>query len=210
MRTRIINSNQGKINKSPHTLSTAIAVIGMGVWYPGASDLLQLWENVLARLQQFRRLPKQRLPLSEYYDPDSTVPDKTYGTRAAVIDGFEFDWASKRIPKTVFESTDVVHWLALEIALKAMEDARADGDYVYAVLRGWGISSDGKGGITAPSSEGQAMALRRAYERAGYSPRELDFIEGHGTATPVGDRVELEGMALGLTADGEVEPVHVA
>jgi len=323
------------------------------------------------------------LPISDYYDPDPTVPDKTYGKQMAVIDGFEFDWAGKRIPKPTFESTDIVHWLALEVALqsladagytpdsvpsdqtglvvgntltgevsrtntlrlrwpyiarslraavqslglapstgealetmieeyhkqplspitqdtlagtlsntiagricnylnlhgggytvdgacsssliaiataarglmdgeldlalaggvdvsldpieivgfaktkalttkemavydrgasgfipgegcgfvvlKRLEDARQDGDYVYAVLRGWGISSDGAGvGITAPSGSGQALALQRAYAKAGYSPQELDFIEGHGTGTPVGDRAELKGITLAM------------
>ncbi|MEH2270500.1 MAG: SDR family NAD(P)-dependent oxidoreductase [Nostoc sp.] len=364
-----------------------IAVIGMGCWYPGARDLRQLWENILSRRRQFRESPDRRLPLADYYDPDPTVPDKTYGKRMAVIEGFEFDWASKRIPKTVVETADIAHWVALEVAiaaledsgytranvpgertgvilgnsltgeqtrsnnmrlrwpfiqrvihaaakakglplqvidelaiameeyyksvfspftedtlsgnlsntiagricnffnfhgggytvdgacsssliavataanalsngdldlalaggvdisldtfelvgfaktgaltskdmtvydkkasgfipgegagfvvLKRLEDARADNDYIYAVLNGWGISSDGKGGLTAPSREGQAKALRRAYNRAGYSLNNVDFIEGHGTGTPVGDRVELEGIALAMGANSE-------
>ncbi|WP_414578975.1 type I polyketide synthase [Anabaena sp. CCY 9402-a] len=368
----------------------AIAVIGMGCHYPGASDLSKLWENILARRRQFRQMPDQRLPVSEYYDPEPTTPDQTYGDRAGVIDGFQFDWPGKRIPKSTVESTDIVHWLALEVALKALQDAgytrqsvatersgvvlgntltgehtrsqtmrlrwpyvrralraagkakglpsstveelvvmmeqfyksvfapitedtlagglsntiagrvcnffnfngggytvdgacsssliavataatalangdldlalaggvdisldtfeligfaktgaltgqdmtvydrrasgfipgegcgfvvlkrladaQADGNYVYAVLNGWGISSDGKGGITAPSKVGQSQALRRAYERAGYSPHKLDFIEGHGTGTPVGDRTEIEGIALAMSADGELAP----
>ncbi|MEI2583443.1 SDR family NAD(P)-dependent oxidoreductase [Scytonema sp. PRP1] len=353
----------------------------------GAHHLPQLWENILAKRVQFRRIPEQRLPLSEYHDPDPTAPEKTYGTRAAVIDGFEFDWVSKRLPKGTVESADIVHWLALEVALKALEDAgytrgnvvtersgvvlgntltgeqmrshmmrlrwpfvqramraaaearglpselvndlvetteeyyksafqpitedslagclsntiagricnfldfngggyvvdgacsasliavataatalanndldlalaggvdvsldpfeivgfakmgaitrqdmtvydrhasgfipgegcgfvvlkrledaRRDGNYVYAVLRGWGISSDGRGGVTAPKREGQAIALLRAYTRAGYSPNDVDFIEGHGTGTPVGDRTELEAIGLVMGSDRE-------
>ncbi len=368
----------------------AIAVIGMGCYYPDASHTQRLWENVLARRRQFRQLPDQRLPLSEYYDPDPTVPDKTYGSRAAVIDGFEFDWANRRIPKTTVDSTDIVHWLALETAaqalkdagytrssvpteltgvvlgntltgeqtrsstirlrwpyvkralqaaakarglsqtaiaalvetmeefyksvfapitedslagglsntiagricnffnfdgggytvdgacsssliavataasalangelnlalaggvdvsldtfeligfaktgaltaddmnvydrkasgflpgegcgfvvLKRLEDARAAGDYVYAIVRGWGISSDGKGGITAPNKVGQSKALLRAYKKAHYSIHNVDFIEGHGTGTPVGDRTELEGIDLAINADGQIAP----
>ncbi|MCK5323753.1 MAG: polyketide synthase, partial [Desulfobulbaceae bacterium] len=72
---------------------------------------------------QFRRLPDQRLPLDDYYSPDPTAPDKTYGYRAALIDGFDFDWASRRIPFSTFKATDIVHWLALEIADKALADA---------------------------------------------------------------------------------------
>ncbi|NEO45905.1 MAG: type I polyketide synthase, partial [Moorea sp. SIO4A3] len=370
--------------------TSKIAVIGMGCYYPGANNLRQLWENILTRRRQFRRTPDVRLPLSEYYDPDPKTPDKTYGSRMAVIDGFEFDWANRRIPKTAVESTDIVHWLALEVAFKAiedagysrqtiptektgvilgntltgeqtrsstlrlrwpyvrkalqttaqakgmsptatesfiatmeeiyksafapitedslagglsntiagricnffnldgggytvdgacsssliavttaakslasgdldlalaggvdisldtfeligfaktgaltatdmtvydrkasgfipgegsgfvvlkrLEDARRDGDYVYAVVQGWGISSDGKGGITAPSKIGQSKALRRAYEKADYNSHDLDFIEGHGTGTPVGDRTELEGIALAVAQDGELAP----
>jgi enediyne polyketide synthase len=354
----------------------------MACRYPGAQSLREFWENVLARRQQFRRMPDCRLPLSDYHDPDPAVPDKTYLTRAAVLDGFQFDAVARRIPRSTVESTDIVHWLALETALlaledagygrdnvptersgvllgntltgeqtraetmrlrwpfvrrtlaaaavgfppevvarlaevmeryyksafapvtedtlagglsntiagricnfldfhgggytldgacsssliaiataaaalenrdldlalaggvdvsldpfelvgfaktgaltakemrvydrrasgfipgegcgfvvlKRLEDARSDGDYVYAVLRGYGISSDGRGGITAPSAKGQAAAIRRAYERAGYEMTEIAFVEGHGTGTAVGDPAELEGIALALGA----------
>ncbi len=376
--------------QTSETSNLQIAVVGLGSYYPGAGNLLTLWENVLARRSQFRSLPKQRLPLLEYYDANPAAPDKTYGDRAAVIDGFEFDWVNWRIPKAAFDSTDIVHWLALETAtqalkdagysreqvptqktgvivgntltgeqtrtttlrlrwpytrralqtaaqvqnlssatakalietmeqiyksafapitedslagglsntiagricnafnldgggytvdgacsssllavitaanalsnrdldlalaggvdvsldpfeligfakvgaltangmsvydrrssgfipgegcgfvvLKRLEDAQAAGDYVYAVLNGWGISSDGKGGITAPSQAGQAKALGRAYAKARYSPHRLDFIEGHGTGTAVGDRVELEGIAAAVRAGGEIAP----
>jgi enediyne polyketide synthase len=91
------------------------------------------------------------------------------------------------------------------IVLKRLEDAKRDGDYIYAVIRGWGISSDGKGGITAPSVEGQATALRRAYARAGVSMATLSFIEGHGTGTPLGDRTELRAVERALEQDEAVE-----
>lgn len=88
------------------------------------------------------------------------------------------------------------------VGMKRLEDARRDGDKVYAVLDGWGMSSDGKGGITAPSVVGQSLALRRAYQRAGVGAGELDFIEGHGTGTAVGDRTELLGIAKALASLG--------
>jgi acyl transferase domain-containing protein len=367
-----------------------IAVVGLGCWYPGARGPQQLWENILTRRREFRRLPDERLPLSDYHVPDRATPDKTYGRRAAVLDGFEFDWARSRIPQATYDTTDIVQWLALEVAnlalvnagfhrdsvlrdrtgvivgntltgehtrsqsmrlrwpfvrrallaaaatrglagpaaeelaktteqvyksvfapvtedtlagglsntiagricnyfdfhgggytvdgacsssllavctaanllndrdldmalaggvdisldtfemigfaktgalspdemrvydqrgngfipgegcgfvvMKRLEDARAAGDTVYAVLHGWGVSSDGKGGLTAPKREGQAAALRRAYQRAGYSPATLDFIEGHGTGTRVGDKVELEAIATALSEAGVETP----
>jgi len=357
----------------------AIAVIGMACYYPDAPDLRSFWENILSRRRAFRRIPDRRLPLSEYYDADPLAPDKTYANRAAVIDGFEFDWIKRGIPKTVVESSDIAHWLALEVAIRAMEDAgysrgntpsdrsgvilgntltgehsrsqnmrlrwpyvkktliasakkrqlaadviedivstmevyyksafapvtedtlagnlsntiagricnyldlhgggytvdgacssslialataanalstgtldlavvggvdisldtfelvgfaktnaltkkdmnvydrnasgfipgegagfvilkrlqnaRAHGNYIYSILRGWGMSSDGKGGMTAPKAQTQALAIRRAYGKAGYGLDDIDFIEGHGTGTVAGDRAELEGIA---------------
>lgn len=359
---------------------TDIAIIGMACWYPGARNLIQNWENILAKRRQYRRILDKRLPLSDYYDPKKSTPDKTYGKYACYIDGFEFDWIGRRVPKSAFDSTDIVHWLALDVATKAiddagldlktastssigvivgnsltgewsrsnslrmrwpyvaralrasakkrglsqpeiealiqtmepifksafppitedtlagnlsntiagrianvldlagggytvdgacsssliavvtaanhlvnrqmntalaggvdisldtveligfakvgalteadmkvydrtasgfipgegsgfvvlkrLEDAVRDGNKIYAVLKGWGISSDGKGGITAPTVIGQSIALERAYEQAGYPLSACQFIEGHGTGTSVGDRIEIEGVAL--------------
>src|SRR5262249_17276409 len=87
--------------------------------------------------------------------------------------------------------------------LKRLSDARRDGDYVYAVLKGWGVSSDGAGGITAPTTYGQSLAILNAYTRAGYSPLDLDFVEGHGTGTAVGDPIELRGIVRAMTEHGE-------
>ena len=362
-----------------HTSNDDIAVIGLSCYYPGAKTPKDFWQNILAKRQQFRDMPNCRLPLKEYWHPEKKHPDTTYGRKAAVIDGYNFDWKKRKITKTSYESTDIVQWLALDTALaaledaglnfqemtdkdktgvivgnsltgeftrsenmrlrwpyvrkvlkktaqkfdwsaektaefekemeilyksiffpitedslagalsntiagricnfcdfhgggyvvdgacsssilsvitaanalsskemdvaiaggvdisldtlelvgfakagaltdkemkvydenrsgfmpgegcgmvvlKRLEDARRDGNKVYAVLKGWGISSDGKGGITAPSSTGQSMSLIRAYERAGMTPNQLHFIEGHGTGTVLGDATELNAI----------------
>ena len=83
------------------------------------------------------------------------------------------------------------------MALKRLEDAERDGDKVYAVIRGMGSSSDGRSkSVYAPVSEGQAKALGRCYESAGYSPASVDLVEGHGTGTKAGDAAELKGLNL--------------
>lgn len=329
-------------------------------------------------------MPEIRLPITDYYDPDPSVADKTYQKKAAVLDGYKFDWLDRKIPKSTYESTDIVHWLALDTALQALADARIhsdnilrettgvvlgntltgeftrsnhmllrwpyvkkalraslrkkglshiqdgleitmeryyksvfapvtedtlagglantiagrvcnyldihgggyivdgacsssllaitsaanylelgqmdmviaggvdisldtfeligfaktgaltrdemrvydkqgkgfipgegcgvvvlkrlddairDNDQVYAVLKGWGIASDGKGGITAPSAVGQSRALKRAYQKANFNPDNLNFIEGHGTGTTVGDKVELEGISIAISSE---------
>ena len=79
--------------------------------------------------------------------------------------------------------------------LKRLADAERDGDKIYAVIRGMGGSSDGKGkGITAPNPVGQRFAIDRAWEIAGLSPSTATLIEGHGTSTRVGDVVEVQSL----------------
>ena len=82
------------------------------------------------------------------------------------------------------------------LVLKRYEDAVRDSDKIYAVIRGIGASSDGKGkGITAPNIQGQIRALERAYEASGFPPEEVDLFEAHGTSTVVGDQVEVSALS---------------
>jgi len=79
--------------------------------------------------------------------------------------------------------------------LKRLADAERDGDQIYAVIRGIGSSSDGKGkGITAPNPLGQQRAIERAWKNAGVTPASVGLIEAHGTSTRVGDVVEVNSL----------------
>ena len=86
--------------------------------------------------------------------------------------------------------------------LSRLDDALAAGRRVYAVIRGWGVSSDGSGGLTRPTLAGQALAIRRAYTRAGFGIETVAYFEGHGTGTAVGDAVELATLSLARRAAG--------
>ena len=93
------------------------------------------------------------------------------------------------------------------VVLMREEDAIAQGRPIRARIRGWGISSDGAGGISRPEEAGQVLALRRAYERAGFSPRTVGYFEGHGTGTVIGDGVELSALTRLLEeAEGPPPP----
>ncbi len=82
------------------------------------------------------------------------------------------------------------------IVLKRREDAERSGDRIYAIVKGVGVASDGRAvHVMAPRVEGEELALRRAYQMAGVSPRTLGLIEAHGTATPVGDVVEVQALS---------------
>ncbi len=92
------------------------------------------------------------------------------------------------------------------VVMKRLVDAERDGDRIYAVIKAVEGSSDGKAlGMTAPRAEGQRLAVRRAYEKAGFSPATLGLYEAHGTGTAAGDRSELETIATTLT-DAQAPP----
>lgn len=357
-----------------------LAIVGLAAIYPDAHSPSELWENMLAQRRAFRTLPDERLRLADYYDADKSAPDKTYSTQAAVLSGYQFDRLGFKISGSTFRATDMTHWLALDVARRAFEDAgllgigarwnrsltgvylgntltgefsRAslmryrwpyvrrtvdaalcdagfsadarsawldqlevrykapfapigedslagglantiagrvcntfdlqgggftvdgacsssllavaqgcqalvNGDVevalvggvdlsldpfellgfaktgalaqddmrvydersagfwpgegcgmlvltteeqakvlglrTYALIRGWGISSDGQGGITRPEVRGQRLAFQRAYRRAGFGADSVTFFEGHGTGTAVGDTTELSTL----------------
>jgi amino acid adenylation domain-containing protein len=82
------------------------------------------------------------------------------------------------------------------VVLKRLEAALTDGDRIYAVIRGVGMNNDGanKVSFTAPSVQGQAAAILAAQQSAGIAPDTISYIEAHGTATPVGDPIEIEAL----------------
>lgn len=93
------------------------------------------------------------------------------------------------------------------VVLMREEDALAAGHRIYATIAGWGVSSDGQGGITRPEVSGYRLALRRAYERAGFGIETVRLFEGHGTGTPVGDTTELTALTEERAATGPDVPV---
>ncbi|WP_335903863.1 SDR family NAD(P)-dependent oxidoreductase [Shewanella algae] len=96
------------------------------------------------------------------------------------------------------------------VALKRLDDAERDGDRIYAVIKGVGASSDGKfKSIYAPRPEGQAKALRRAYDDAGFPPHTLGLMEAHGTGTAAGDVAEFSGLNAVMSQDNP-ELQHIA
>lgn len=370
-------------------MTSPIAIVGMACTYPDARSPAELWENVLAQRLAFRRIPDERLNSKDYWSPDHDAPDRTYVCEAGVIEGYTFDRVAFRVGGDTFRSADMVHWLALDVASRALSDAgfpdgvdlprettgvvlgntltgefsRANvmrlrwpyarrvfdealieegwsadqrqsfldglesrykapfpavdaetlagglantiagricnhfdlngggftvdgacassllsvantcsalvvGDLdvalaggvdlsldpfelvgfaktgalapermrvydvrsagfwpgegcglvvlmrhadavkqkrrIYATLSGWGISSDGSGGITRPTLDGQVLALRRAYRRAGFGIETSAYFEGHGTGTEIGDATELAALTHAIREAGPV------
>jgi enediyne polyketide synthase len=366
---------------------TRIAVVGLACVYPDAMSPADLWDNALAGRRAFRRLPDVRMRSADYWDPDPRTPDKFYARTAAVLEGYEFDRVGYRVAGSTYRSTDLTHWLALDVAARALADAgfkdaeglprdrttvivgnsltgeftranqlrvrwpyvrrtvaaalserswepaevaefvaeleqtfkapfppvdedtlagalsntiagricnhfdlrgggytvdgacsssllsvisacrsllesdvdvavaggvdlsidpfelvgfaktgalatgemrvydrssngfwpgegcgmvvlmrepeaRAAGHHVYASIAGWGVSSDGHGGMTRPEVAGYRLALDRAYARAGFGIDSVGLFEGHGTGTAVGDATELGALSAARSAAG--------
>ncbi|MCE7006392.1 type I polyketide synthase [Kibdelosporangium philippinense] len=79
--------------------------------------------------------------------------------------------------------------------LRPLSVALAEGDQVYAVVRGGAVAHEGRtNGLTAPGREGQERLLRKAYEAAGVAPGQVHYVEAHGTGTPVGDPIEVHAL----------------
>ncbi|MFC4068988.1 type I polyketide synthase, partial [Actinoplanes subglobosus] len=374
---------------------TRIAVVGMACRYPDATSTRELWENALAGRRAFRRLPDVRIRLDDYWNADPATPDAFYAKHAAVIEGYQFDRVSYKVAGSTYRSTDLTHWLALDVAAHALadagfplgeglpgertgvvvgnsltgefsranqlrlrwpyvrrmvaaalkeqdwdddqlagfladfettfkspfpsvdedtlagalsntiagricnyfdlkgggytvdgacsssllsvatasralldgdvdvavaggvdlsidpfeiigfaktgalasgemrvydrlsngfwpgegcgmvvlmreDDAVAAGHRIYASITGWGISSDGKGGMTRPEVSGYQLALQRAYERSGFGPETVPLFEGHGTGTKVGDMTELSALsAARRAADPSAPPAAI-
>lgn len=375
-------------------MTPGIAVVGMACEYPDARTPEQLWENILAQRQSFRPFPPERLRLDDYRSDEPRVTDATYVTRGAFLADYAFDRLQFRATGDAVRAADLSHWLALDVASRALADggfvggrglpadatgvivgntltgeqsraaalrlrwpyvrrvleatlgeasrpdgvplalierieqefkrpfpplteetlagwlsntiagricnhfnfrgggytvdgacassllavitacrALAAGDLdaavvggvdlsldpfelvgfarvgalarermrvydarsqgflpgegcgfvvllreedaiatnlpTYAVIRGWGLSSDGHGGLTRPDVSGQMLAMARAYGRAGFDMATTGYQEGHGTGTPVGDAVELEAMSREWSLGRSAGPVAV-
>lgn len=86
------------------------------------------------------------------------------------------------------------------LVLKRRQDAERDRDRIYALIKGMGVSSDGKAlGLLAPRFEGEVLALKRAYygesEESSIDPATIGLVEAHGTGIPLGDRTEIQSLA---------------
>jgi acyl transferase domain-containing protein len=90
------------------------------------------------------------------------------------------------------------------VVLKRLADALADGDRVYAVIRGSAVNNDGaaKMGFTAPSVEGQAEVISESLLMAGVAPETIGYVEAHGSGTPLGDPIEVAALTQAFRAAG--------
>ncbi|HLI09338.1 MAG TPA: type I polyketide synthase [Ktedonobacteraceae bacterium] len=86
------------------------------------------------------------------------------------------------------------------VVLKTLSRAQADGDRIYAVIRGTAVNQDGRtNGITVPNGASQEALMRQVYQRTGITPGDIHYVEAHGTGTPVGDPIEARALGTVLS-----------
>jgi acyl transferase domain-containing protein/NAD(P)-dependent dehydrogenase (short-subunit alcohol dehydrogenase family) len=96
------------------------------------------------------------------------------------------------------------------IALKRLPDALNDGDHVLAVIRGIGLSSDGRSpSINVPQSKGQSIAIKKAYNSSQLDMNTIQYVEAHATATLVGDAVEFSALKETLQREPTLPPIEL-
>ena len=95
------------------------------------------------------------------------------------------------------------------VILRRLTDAIEDGDTIHAVIKGTAVNNDGsrKVGFLAPSVEGQVEVIQEALGAAGVPPETVDFVETHGTATPIGDPIELSALSQAFA--GRKHPLKI-
>ncbi len=88
------------------------------------------------------------------------------------------------------------------VCLKRLEDALADGDRIEAVIKGTAINNDGAGkaGYTAPSVRGQSAVIQAAFKNSGIDPETIGYVEAHGSATELGDPIEISALTKAFAA----------
>ena len=161
-------------------MTPAIAIVGMACRYPDAHSPQELWETVLAQRTAFRKLPPERLQLSDYFSADKTTADAIYSQSAALLRDYDFDRQQFRTVGSTYRSADLTHWLALEVAADALVDAGFP-DGTDLPLSSTGVILGNT--LTGELSRANTLRLRWPYVKRtvgsllreeGKSPAELD------------------------------------
>jgi len=140
----------------------SIAIVGLACRFPDANDPAALLDVILTGRRAFRRIPRGRLDLADYYSPDPSAPDATYSTRAALLEGWWFDAGAFGVSATARASADPAHWLALETTARALAAAGfAGGAGLPGATAGAYIGS----GMSGDASPAAALRLRWPYAR---------------------------------------------
>jgi enediyne polyketide synthase len=164
-------------------VTSEIAIVGAGCRYPDARSPDELWHNALAGRRAFRAIPEARLRVADYAARYAGDPDSTYVRSAALLEDFEIDRRRFKIAGTTARATDVVHWLALDVADRALADAGfPGGDGLPRAMTGAIIGNS----LTGEMSRAAGLRLRWPYVARVLAP----VLAGTGDAAALIDAAE--------------------
>lgn len=103
--------------------SNSIAIVGVSALFPGSIDKTGFWNDIYHGNDLIQDVPETHWLLSDYYDPDPSVPDKTYANRGAFLKDVDFDAISWGVPPSIMPATDTTQLLALIVANRVLQDA---------------------------------------------------------------------------------------
>ncbi|MEY9856911.1 acyl transferase domain-containing protein [Catenulispora sp. GAS73] len=157
---------------------TPIAIVGLGALFPRSADLSEFWTNVVEAADCIEDVPESHWKIEDYYDPDPTVPDKTYVKRGGFIPTVDFNPLEFGLPPNQLEVTDVLQLLSLVVAKQTLADAGAlDSKWYDSSRTGVILGITGANSLTQPlATRLQTPVLKEVVRSCGLSDRDADEI----------------------------------
>ncbi|WP_405596980.1 SDR family NAD(P)-dependent oxidoreductase [Streptomyces sp. NBC_01410] len=154
-----------------------IAIVGLSALYPKSSNLQEFWANVVSAADCIDDVPADHWDVDEHYDPDPTVPDKTYSTRGGFIPDVPFNPLEFGLPPNTLEVTDVLQLLSLVVARDLLKDAGADQPWYDASRTGVVLGITGANQLTQPlTARLQSGVLKEVVRSCGLSAKDAEEI----------------------------------
>ncbi|MDG9702016.1 beta-ketoacyl synthase N-terminal-like domain-containing protein [Streptomyces sp. DH37] len=157
---------------------TPVAIVGLGALFPRSGDLNEFWQNIAEGNDCIEEVPETHWKISDYYDPDPSVPDKTYAKRGGFIPTVPFSPLEFGLPPNTLEVTDVLQLLSLMVAKQTLKDAGAPGSQWYDPSRtGCILGVTGANSLTQPlATRLQTPVLKEVVRSCGLSERDAEEI----------------------------------
>ncbi|MFD6530547.1 beta-ketoacyl synthase N-terminal-like domain-containing protein, partial [Streptomyces sp. NPDC060184] len=154
-----------------------IAIVGLSALYPQSRDLREFWGNVAAAADCLTDVPDTHWDVDEFYDPDPTVPDKTYAKRGGFIPDTPFNPLEFGLPPNTLEVTDVLQLLSLVVARDLLKDAGAEKPWYDASRTGVVLGITGANQLTQPlTARLQSPVLKEVVRSCGLTERDAEEI----------------------------------
>jgi len=134
IRGTLVKEEKQEMTKTNESSHPAIAVVGVSALFPGSLDATGFWKDILNGKDLITDVPPSHWLIEDFYDPDPSVPDKTYAKRGAFLQDVAFDALGWGVPPNLIPETDTSQLLALIVAQKVLEDACGQSSEAFEAL----------------------------------------------------------------------------